>query len=343
MRADRRVDRRVDGRVRGRTRAACVALLRAALGGAALACGPTGEPVRVVIPQGASFRTAADSLASAHVVASARLFRWYAAVTHHDRGIKPGTYLLRPNTGWSATLDALVRGEGLVDTVTIPEGWDVATITSALADALRVPAESVAAAVRDSALLAAVGAPAGTATLEGYLFPDTYTFPDGTSARVAIGTLVRGFEHAWQPPWDARGDSLGMTRHQVLTLASIVEKEARVPEERPIIAAVYENRLRLHMPLQADPTVQYAIGHHVDRVYYKDLDIDSPYNTYRHPGLPPGPIASPGAASIAAVLAPADVPYLYFVARPDGHHEFRTTFAEHAEARAALRRHHASR
>jgi UPF0755 protein len=301
------------------------------------ACGPTGEPVRVVIPAGATFRAAADSLASARVIRSARLFRWYAALTHHDRAIKPGTYLLRPGTGWSSTLDALVEGNGLVHSLTIPEGWDLTSIVPALAEALHVSADSVAAAVRDSALLDSVGAPAGTATLEGYLFPDTYTFPDGTPARLAVAEMVREFTRAWRPEWNARGDSLGLSRHQVVTLASIVEKEVRVSDERPVIAAVYENRLRLHMPLQADPTVQYALGHHVDRVYYKDLDVESPYNTYRHPGLPPGPIASPGAASIAAVLAPAGVPYLYFVARPDGHHEFRSTFAEHTAARAEVR------
>jgi UPF0755 protein len=290
-----------------------------------------------VIPTGATFRAAADSLASAHVIRSARLFRWYAALTHHDRAIKPGTYVLRPGTGWASALDALVEGNGLVHSLTIPEGWDLTSIVPALAQTLNVPPESVTAAVRDSALLDSVGAPAGTPTLEGYLFPDTYTFPDGTPARMAVSEMVRTFQRAWRPEWNARRDSLGLSRHQIVTLASIVEKEVRVGEERPVIAAVYENRLRRNMPLQADPTVQYALGHHVDRVYYKDLDIESPYNTYRHPGLPPGPIASPGAASIAAVLAPADVPYLYFVARADGHHEFRSTFAEHEAAKAEVR------
>jgi UPF0755 protein len=122
-----------------------------------------------------------------------------------------------------------------------------------------------------------------------------------------------------------------------MTIASIVEKEAKMPEERPVIAAVYYNRLRIGMPLQADPTVQYALGHHVDRVTFKDLQVASPYNTYLHPGLPPGPIASPGGASIKAALAPANVPFLYFVAAPDGHHEFRTTLAAHANAIQSVR------
>jgi UPF0755 protein len=123
-----------------------------------------------------------------------------------------------------------------------------------------------------------------------------------------------------------------------MTMASIVEKEARVAAERPIIAAVYWNRLKVPMRLQADPTVQYALPAHTERVLYKDLETESPYNTYKNDGLPPGPIASPGEASIEAALSPANVPYLYFVAHPDGHHEFRTTFAEHERAVAAMRR-----
>jgi UPF0755 protein len=123
-----------------------------------------------------------------------------------------------------------------------------------------------------------------------------------------------------------------------MALAAIVEKEARIPQERPVIAAVYLNRLRKGMLLQADPTVQFALGKHVARVYYKDLEIASPYNTYKHKGLPPGPIASPGRASIEAALYPASVPYEYFVAYPDGHHEFRANLAGHEKAKLAARK-----
>jgi len=123
-----------------------------------------------------------------------------------------------------------------------------------------------------------------------------------------------------------------------MALASIVEKEARLPEERPVIAAVYMNRLRANIPLQADPTVQYALGKHVARVYYKDLEVESPYNTYKHAGLPPGPIASPGKPSIEAALYPANVPFIYFVAFPDGHHEFRRDLAGHEQAKLQARK-----
>jgi UPF0755 protein len=157
-------------------------------------------------------------------------------------------------------------------------------------------------------------------------------------ARTAVRQLVRRFQTVWDPSWDAQLQRLAMSRHDIVTLASIIEKEARLPEERPVISAVYHNRLRDQMPLQADPTVQYARGQHTARVLYRDLEIDSPYNTYRHRGLPPGPIASPGRASIEAALFPARVPYKFFVAHPDGHHEFRVTFEEHVEARQDVRR-----
>lgn len=292
--------------------------------------------VRLVVPPGATFRTAADSLASAGLIRSSRLFALYAKLADRDRALKPGTYLIEPGRSWASILDDLTEGRGLVVTVTIPEGWSLAEIVPLLARRLEVPIDSVEAAVRDTAALARLGIP--TATLEGYLFPETYTFSPGTTARSAVGETTREFERRWRPEWTARLDSLGMTRHQVVTLASIVEKEARIPDERPVIAAVYSNRLRIGMLLQADPTVQYSLGEHVDRVLYKHLEADSPYNTYRNPGLPPGPIASPGEASLEAAVHPADVPYLYFVARPDGRHEFRLTFAEHEQAIARIKR-----
>ena len=308
------------------------------VGAAMLGCAgqPSGVPQRVVIPPGTTMRAAADSLARAGVIDAPRLFRIYADVEGRDRGIKPGTYLLQRHLAWRDALDALTRGKGLVHTVTIPEGWELREIAPLLARALSLPPESIAAAVRDPALRERVGISAPT--LEGYLFPDTYTFPDGCSARVAVAEMVHAFEREWRPQWDSVARAAGLSRSDAVTLASIIEKEARRPDERPLISGVYHNRLQRHMPLQADPTIQYALGHHVERVTFKDLEVASPYNTYRHLGLPPGPIGSPGVASLDAAVSPAAVPYLYFVAAPDGHHEFRTTFAEHMAARRALRR-----
>lgn len=302
-----------------------------------LACGGgSGPAARVVIPPGVTFRAAADSLRRVDLISSSRLFRLYARLSRKDRALKPGTYVLARNMSWGELIDALTEGRGLVHTFTIPEGYSINDMVATIATATGVSADSLIAATRDSALVLSVGAQ--VPTLEGYLFPDTYTFPAGTSAAAIVRSLVRRFEDVWKPEWNQRLSALALTRHELVTLASIVEKEARKSEERPVIEAVYLNRLKRGMRLQADPTVLYALGKHVDRVLYRHLEIDSRYNTYRYSGLPPGPIASPGAASIEASLNPANVPFLYFVAHPDGHHEFRTTFAEHAAAIRAVRR-----
>jgi peptidoglycan lytic transglycosylase G len=301
------------------------------------ACGSSnGAPARVTIPPGATMRVAAESLSKAGIIHSSRVFRVYAFLRGRDRGIKAGTYQLRRDASWNSVLDDLRAGKGLVHVVTIPEGFSLNQIEPLLAQRLGAPIDSVDAAVRDTALLHQLDVP--TPTLEGYLFPDTYVFSVGTTPRAAVTTMVKRFEQIWKPEWTARLDTMHLSRNDVMALASIVEKEAKVPQERPVIAAVYLNRLRRGVLLQADPTVQFALGKHVARVYYKDLEVDSPYNTYKHKGLPPGPIGSPGRPSIEAALYPANVPYEYFVAFPDGHHEFRADLASHEKAKAEARK-----
>jgi UPF0755 protein len=306
------------------------ALLLAGLVAAAGCRGSGSGEARVVVPRGASLRVAADSLVRAGVVQNATLFRLYALVRKRDRSIRAGTYVFKRGVSWGDVLEDLQGGKGLEHSMTIPEGWSLMQIVPQLARVLDAPVDSVQAAVRDTALLHALDVP--TPTLEGYLFPDTYVFPEGTTPRQAVRVMVARFQQVWNPEWDQQLQKLAMSRNDVMALAAIVEKEARLPEERPVIAAVYLNRLRSGMLLQADPTVQYAIGHHVSRVLYRDLAIESPYNTYRKKGLPPGPIASPGKPAIVAALFPANVPYRYFVAHPDGHHEFTTDFAAHSVA-----------
>lgn len=304
---------------------------------AAAACGAGDEtPTRVTIPNGASMGVAADSLERAGVIGSPRMFRMYAKLRGGDRGIKAGTYVLRRDASWEFVLDALRSGRGVVNAVTIPEGYTLRQTEALLVARLGVPADSVRAAVRDTALLRQLGVP--TPHIEGYLFPDTYFFSPGTTARAAIQTMVRRFEQRWKPEWTARLDTLALSRHSILTLASIVEREAKLQKERPVIAAVYWNRLRRGMRLEADPTVQYALPEYQSRLLYRHLNVNSPYNTYRNRGLPPGPIGAPGAASIEATLYPASVPFLYFVAYPDGHHEFRLRLQEHQVAARAARR-----
>ncbi|HSJ63671.1 MAG TPA: endolytic transglycosylase MltG [Gemmatimonadaceae bacterium] len=290
----------------------------------------------VTIPAGASLGSAADSLHRVGLIRSTQLFRLYAKVTGRERAIKAGRYRFAcDDATWNGMLDRLALGPD-ERRLTVPEGYRLTEIVPLIAKAVGVPEDSVWAAVRDTALRRELDVP--TPDLEGYLFPDTYHLTHGTPAIDVVRLMVRRFEQVWQDEWNARLQVLAMNRHDIVTLASIVEKEARLDEERPVIAAVYHNRLRDGMPLQADPTVQYARGQHTNRVLYRDLEVESPYNTYRNAGLPPGPIAAPGRASLEAALHPADVPYKFFVAHPDGHHEFRVTFREHTEARAAIRR-----
>ena len=304
----------------------------------AIACGGGSEAsnVRVTVPPGASMRVAAESLKRVGVIGSPKMFRLYAKVRGADRGIKAGTYLFKPDASWGSVIDALKSGKGIVNVVLIPEGFTLAQTESVLVAKLSVAPESLHAAVRDSALLRRLGVP--TETLEGYLFPDTYFFPPGTTARNVVQTMVRRFEQQWKPAWSPRLDSLGLTRHNVLTLASIVEREAKLPAERPVIAGVYWNRLRKGMLLQADPTVQYALPQYQKRLLNKHLTVKSRYNTYRYPGLPPGPIAAAGIKSVEAAIYPAATPFLYFVAYPDGHHEFRVKLEEHQVAARQARR-----
>ena len=321
------------------TRSRARLLVRRGIAGTVLAlaasgCGEGGN-ARVTVPIGATMRLAADSLESAGVIGSAKAFSFYARLRNRDRRIKAGTYILDRGASWDDIIKALEEGRGIVFTVTIPEGWDLKTMVPVISRVMKVPEAELDSAARDTALIRRLGIP--TASLEGYLFPETYLLPEGSAPLPIVRRLVSEFERRWKPEWNAQLEKLGMTRHQVITLASIIEKEARVATERPIISAVYHNRLKRGMLLQADPTVLYALGRHENRVLYRHLEVNSPYNTYRNVGLPPGPIASPGSASIEAALFPADVPYLYFVAHPDGHHEFRTTLREHNEAVRQMR------
>lgn len=293
---------------------------------------------RVVVPRGATVRDVSRRLADAGAIRAPRLFRTYASIGGRDRLIKPGTYAFERDAGWKAALEALVAGRGIVHTVIIPEGFDLRAIVPLLARSLDVPEDSVRAAATDTSWQRKLDVP--LASLEGYLFPATYSFAEGTTAREAVNAMLEKFEAEWAviPDANTRLQALAVSRHDAITMASIVETEAKRAEERPIIAAVYWNRIRKGMKLQADPTVQYALPAHVGRVFFKDLAVESRFNTYKYEGLPPGPIASPGSAAIQAALNPATVPYLYFVAHSDGHHEFRTTFSEHKKAIAMLKR-----
>jgi peptidoglycan lytic transglycosylase G len=311
----------------------------AALLGLLLTCGPEGPPVRITVPVGATFRAVTDTVVSRGLVQSRFWFRVLARVRGVDREVKAGIYDVPEYAGAWGVLSVLQSGRVATEKFTVPEGLTLLQLADLAQERLGIPRDSVLAAARDTALRRSVAPDAPS--LEGYLLPETYHLPLPVTAETLLGAMVEEFRHRWLPAWNARLRGLGESRTQVITLASIVEGEARFDDERPIIAGVYRNRLRLGMPLQADPTVQYALelatGERKSRLWFKDYAVESPYNTYLHPGLPPGPVNSPGLKSIQAALYPADVPYLYFVAGPDGHHIFSRTLDEHNRAIGAVR------
>ena len=290
----------------------------------------------VLIPRGAGVETIAGILKANGLVQSPTLFVLAARVLGHDRKLKAGRYTIPVGASIYRILRQLSSGMGKNDMVTIPEGLRTDEIARILATQAKIDPSRFLALTRDSTFAASLGVPAGS--LEGYLYPDTYPFypllsPDEV-ARVMVGRALRIFEEEMGLP----GARQGLTLHQLVTLASIVEAEAAMPSERPRIAAVFYNRLKQGMMLQSDPTVTYALGIFRNRVYYSDLNVKSPYNTYRNRGLPPGPIDSPGRAALHAVLFPLpDSTELYFVARGDGTHIFSKTWEEHLSAIAHVR------
>lgn len=280
----------------------------------------------------------ADTLATRQIIDHPEVFRLYTRIKGASRAIKPGTYEMRRGTAWADVLEKLVAGDVVMMLVIVPEGWTAAQIGARIASATNTPVDSVLTHLLSDSTAAAFGVPGPT--LEGYLYPATYQFPVGTPMTAVVETLVARYKRVWTPELRARADSLEMSEREVMTLASIVEKEAKRWAERDTIAGVYHNRLRIGMPLQADPTVQYALGTHQTRLLYSHIDdvADNPYNTYTNRGLPPGPIASSSEGAIRATLNPADVDFLYFVARPDGSHVFTRTLAEHNAAKQRSQR-----
>jgi UPF0755 protein len=313
---------------------------RIAVVGALIACSgtpPAGDQptVTVTIPRGATLGTAIDSLAATGVITHPSGFSLYARLRGLRGGLKSGTYAFRRHDDWSDVVDALKRGRGKLVRWPVPEGlmlWEIAE--RAQAD-LGVPRDSFLAAARDPALLDELDIGDRAETLEGFLYPTTYLVRSHIDARDLVRTMVREFTAHWRPEWGPRLDSLHFTRVQIVALASIIQAEVRYPPDRAFVSAVYHNRLKRGMRLEADPTVVYAYGRRLHRVWEKNLRVASAYNTYLHTGLPPGPICSPDSASIAAALYPAPYPFLFFVAQPDGKHVFSATYQDHL---AAIRR-----
>ena len=296
----------------------------------AFGCGrPDAKVERLVIPDGASLEAVSDTLAAHEVIRWPRLFQLYVRLRGADSDLKAGTYELPRGSGWSDALHALAEGRVVTVALTIPEGWTVRQIAARVAPIARLSEDSAALRLLDPALSDSMDAPGPT--LEGYLFPETYRFAEGVRVEEIARELFQRYRSVWTPERRAALDSIGLSERELVTLASIVQAEARRADEMPLISAVFHNRLRRRMRLQADPTVQYALGSHQSRLLFYHIEsvAEHPYNTYTHAGLPPGPIGSPGLAAIDAALHPAAVPYLYFVARDDGRHEFSRTLREH--------------
>lgn len=292
--------------------------------------GSSAEEVFVTVHPGEGFVVTAGKLQEAGLVTAPWRFRAYARLNGYTTRIQAGEYALRGDMAPRDVLESLARGRVRLHRITVPEGVTLRQIAVLLEEAgLGTEAEFRRLAA-DPGVAAAEDLPADT--LEGYLFPDTYHFPRDYPPREILKTMVRRFRGEITDAWRQRAAELGFTLHQVVTLASIIEKETGNPEERHLISSVFHNRLRQGMRLETDPTVIYGLADFDGNLTREHMRTPSPYNTYLIKGLPPGPIASPGRAALEAALFPADSGYLFFVSRQDGTHQFSTNWKAHQQA-----------
>lgn len=306
------------------------------------------EPVYVTIAAGTPSQNIGRLLHQQDLIHHPVMFNLYVRRHGLSHQLQAGEYLLSPAMSLSQIVDKLARGDIATHPVTVPEGLTVRQTLHLLAKTGLADEDELRAAV-DLAAQHWPYWPKGQAhnlhePLEGYLFPDTYQLPRETNAEEIVQLMLQQFEKVFSSQWRERAQQLGLSIHEVVTLASIVEREAQKGDERATIAGVFHNRLQIGMKLDADPTVIYGVAwDRPERSNYvltrSDLRSESPYNTYVHRGLPPGPIASPGVAALEAVLYPADVDYLYFVSKFDGTgaHVFARTYAEHRQNVARYR------
>jgi UPF0755 protein len=286
--------------------------------------------VFVEVPAGAGPSTIGQRLVAAGVVRDEMTFRGAVWMSGRARELKAGEYQFAEPMTPMEVIDKLARGDVYRRRITFREGLTIPEMAAVYEQSGFGSVADFTKAASDPALIRNLDPAARN--LEGYLFPETYSLPRETPASVLVGQMVGLFQKAFTPAVRDGIKAQGLTVREAVTVASLVEKETAVPDERPIVAAVYLNRKRVGMPMQADPTVIYALqqaGRYDGNIRREDLQFDSPYNTYRYPGLPPGPIASPGRAALEAVANPADAEYLYFVSRNDGSHVFARTLDEH--------------
>jgi len=285
-----------------------------------------------VIHRGMSLPQISDSLQNQGLIPSRDRFIFADKILKWGKALKAGKYVVEPGMSTLDLYKLFRSGKSTQFRVTLPEGKTINDYAGILQRALEIDSAIFVRLANDSAFARQlrVAAP----NLEGYLYPNTYSFAWGVSAPEIIRSIVQEFHQQVNDSLRRRAAELNMSLNQVLTLASIIEGEAVVDSERVVISAVYHNRLRQGILLQADPTIQYIVPGPPRRLLNRHLEIDSPYNTYRYPGLPPGPVNNPGIASIRAALYPANVSYIYFVARGDGSHTFTHTLQEHLRAKS---------
>lgn len=280
----------------------------------------------VIVARGSTFHRISTQLADAGIVGNPAAFRIYAKFRHADTAAHAGEFAFQPHQTAAQVLQQLESGGAQVAKwITIPEGFTAKQIAQRLQDEGIGDARAYEQAFLHDTI---VVDGARTKNLEGYLFPSTYLIPNDASPKTVEDILTAQFRK--ELPRDAvrKAKERGLTVPQVVTLASLIEREAKADDERALMAGVYYNRLKLGMPLEVDATIEYALPEHHDVITYGDLKIDSPYNTYLHQGLPPTPIANPGEPSLQAAFNPTPSPYLYYVYKGNGHHAFARTLAE---------------
>ncbi len=301
------------------------------------------EQVRISIPKGSGSAEIAGILKKAGLIRDEFMFKMYIRYKNEGKRFQAGDYTLKPG----ATLDEIIQKLNDGDTVppemikfTIPEGFTIEQMAEKLSEMQLINGQTfmeLAQSPKSLNAYSVVYIPDDANIkyrLEGYLFPDTYEMRKGSTEQQIMDRMAIELDHKLKElpeDWKAKMEENGIDFHQMLTIASLIEEEVAVPEERPIVSGIIYNRLKKEMPLQLDATVQYALDEHKDRLYEKDTKIDSPYNTYQHVGLPPGPISSPSLASIRAALYPEQTEYLYYVTKKDGSHQhlFAETLAQH--------------
>ena len=289
------------------------------------------KSVQIDIPKGASLLSISNSLKNQHILTNEKTFLMAVKLLGHETKIPAGKFtLLDPKTNLRI-IKQLVAGKPILKKVTLLEGWTMKKIAGVLESELGINKMDILSICKNQNFIKNQGIP--SKTLEGFLFPETYFFQESDSPEEILSQLTEEYKNNVPEVLKNRADSLGFSELEMITLASIIEGEAIYNSERSTISAVYHNRLKLGMKLQADPTIQYIIKDSPRRLLNKDLKIDSPYNTYLHNGLPPAPVNNPGKASILAALFPEENEFLYFVARGDGYHTFSKTQEEHNRAK----------